>query len=125
MTNTDNNKHWYPRALVSEQEATPFLLYLDRRKIPPTIWGIYIPFSGASQVALVVKNLPANAGDVSDMGSIPGSRRSPGGGNDNPLQNSCQDNSIDRRVWRATVREAAKSQRQLSTYTRTKPLVYA
>ena len=40
----------------------------------------------ASQVALVIKNLPANAGDVRDMGLIPGSRRCPGGGNDNPLQ---------------------------------------
>ena len=40
----------------------------------------------ASQVALVIKNLPANAGDVRDMGLIPGSRRCPGGGNGNPLQ---------------------------------------
>ena len=42
--------------------------------------------SGASQVALVVKNPPANAGDVRDVGSIPGSGRSPGGGHGNPLQ---------------------------------------
>ena len=43
---------------------------------------------GASQVALVVKNLPANAGDIRDMGLIPGSGRSPGGGHSNPLQYS-------------------------------------
>ena len=43
---------------------------------------------GASQVALVVKNLPANAGNIRDMGLIPGSGRSPGGGNSNPLQYS-------------------------------------
>ena len=49
--------------------------------------SIYIP-TWASQVVLVVKNLPANAGDVRDKGSIPGSRRSPGGGHGNPLQYS-------------------------------------
>ena len=43
----------------------------------------------ASQVAIVVKNLSANAGDVRDVGSIPGSGRSPGGGYGNPLQYSC------------------------------------
>ena len=45
--------------------------------------------SGASQVALVVKNLPANVGDVRDASSIPGSGRSPGGGHGNPLWYSC------------------------------------
>ena len=48
--------------------------------------------SGVSQVALVVKNLPANAGDVIDAGSIPGLGRSPGGGHGNPLQYSCLEN---------------------------------
>ena len=46
----------------------------------------------ASQVALVVQNLPANAGDVRDMSSIPGSGRSPGGRHGNPLQYSCLEN---------------------------------
>ena len=41
----------------------------------------------------MVKNLPANARDVRDMGSVPGSRRFPGGGNGNPLQYSCLENS--------------------------------
>ena len=50
----------------------------------------------ASQVVLVVKNLPANAGDIRDVGSIPGSGRSPRGGNGNPLQYSCQRNPMDR-----------------------------
>ena len=44
---------------------------------------------GTSQVSLLVKNLPVNAGDVRDMGLIPGSGRSPGGGHGNPLQYSC------------------------------------
>ena len=51
----------------------------------------------ASQVAPVVKNLPANAGDVRDMGSIPGSGRSPREGHGNPLQYSCLENPTDKR----------------------------
>ena len=58
------------------------------------------------QVALVVKNLPASAGDA---GSIPGSGRSPGGGNGNPLQYSCLENSVDRWDWQASVHGVAKS----------------
>ena len=50
----------------------------------------------ASQVALVVKNPPANAGDLKDAGSIPGLGRSPGGGHGNPLQYSCLENPLDR-----------------------------
>ena len=49
----------------------------------------------ASQVVLVVKNLPANAGDIRDAGLIPGSGRSPGEGHDNPLQYSCLENPMD------------------------------
>ena len=51
---------------------------------------------GASQVALVVNNLPANAGYVRDEGSIPGSGRSPEGGHGSPLQYSCLENPMDR-----------------------------
>ena len=64
----------------------------------------------ASQVALVVKNLPANAGDMRDAGSVPELGRSPGGGNSNPLQYSCLENSMDRGAWCATVHRVAKSQ---------------
>ena len=62
----------------------------------------------------MVKNLPANAGDIRDMGSIPGSKRSPGGGHDNPLQYSCLENPMDRTVWWATVHGGAKSRTPLS-----------
>ena len=55
----------------------------------------------------VVKNSSANPGD---MGSFPGSGRSPGGGNSNPLQYSCLENSMDRGAWRATVHGVTKSQ---------------
>ena len=68
---------------------------------------------GASQVALVVKNPPANAGDIRDVGSIPGSRRSPGGGNGNTLQYSCLKNPTDRGAWQATVHGVPESQMKL------------
>ena len=55
-----------------------------------------------SQVALGVKNPPANAGDIRDAGSIPESRRSPGVGNGNPLQHSWLENPMDRGAWWAT-----------------------
>ena len=57
---------------------------------------------------LMVKNSPANARDARDIGLIPGSGRSPGVGNDNPLQYSCLENSMDRGAWWATVHGMAK-----------------
>ena len=63
----------------------------------------------ASQVALVVKNLPANAGDMRDAGLIPGLERSPGGGHGNPLQYSCLENPTDRGAWWATVHRVTES----------------
>ena len=64
-----------------------------------------------SQVALVVKNPLANAGDVRDMGSIPGLGRSPGGGHGDPLQYSCLKNPMDRGAWQATMHSVAESDR--------------
>ena len=58
---------------------------------------------------LVVKNLPASAGDVRDTNSIPGSRRSPGGGNDNTLQYSCLDNLTNKAAWWAAVHSVTQS----------------
>ena len=72
-----------------------------------------MPDSRGFHVALVVKNLPANAGDIRDMSSIPGSGRSPGEGNGNPLQYSCLENAMDRGTWQATVHGVAKNQAQL------------
>ena len=57
----------------------------------------------------MVKKLPANAGDARDMDLIPELGRSPGGGNGNPLQYSCLENSRDRGAWRAAVRGVAES----------------
>ena len=61
----------------------------------------------------MVKNLPANPGDAGDMGSIPGSGRSPARGNDNPLQYSCQENPMDRGARWATVYGVTESQTTL------------
>ena len=58
----------------------------------------------------MVKNPPTNAGDTRNGDSIPGSGRSPGEGNGNPLQYSCLENSMDRRVWQAMVHKVSKSQ---------------
>ena len=66
--------------------------------------------SGASQVTLVVKNPPANAGVVRDTSSIPGLGRSPGGGNGNPLQYSCLENPMDRAAWQAIAHGVAQGQ---------------
>ena len=57
----------------------------------------------------VVKNLPANAGDTGDLGSIPGWGRFPGGGHGNPLQYSCLENPMDRGAWWAAAHGVAKS----------------
>ena len=62
---------------------------------------------------VVVKNQPANAGDIRDSGLSSGSERSPGGGHGNPLQNSCLEHPMDRRDRQATVHRVIKSQTRL------------
>ena len=57
----------------------------------------------------MVKNMPANEGDIRDVGLIPGSGRSPGGGNGNPLQYACLENPMDRGACQATVHGVTKS----------------
>ena len=63
----------------------------------------------ASQMTLVVKNLPASVGVVRDVGSVSGLGRSPGGGHSNPLQHSCLESPMDRGAWWAAVHRVAKS----------------
>ena len=58
----------------------------------------------------MVKSSTANAGDLRDMGLIPGWGRSPKGGDGNPLQHSCLENLMDRRAWKATVYRIAESE---------------
>ena len=57
---------------------------------------------------------PADPGDIADAVSVPGWRRSPGGGHDNSLQCSCLENSTDRGAWRATVHGVTKNRTRLS-----------
>ena len=71
------------------------------------------PCSGPSQVVLVVKNPLPKAGDIRDVGSIPGWGRAPGGGHGNQLKDSCLENPIDRGAWWAKVHRFAKSRTQL------------
>ena len=68
----------------------------------------------AFQVALVVRNLPANEGDIRDTGSIPGSGRSPEGGHGNPLQYYCLGNPMDKGAWWDKTHGVAKTRTQLS-----------
>ena len=65
----------------------------------------------------MVKDLPANSGDIRDAGSIPGLGRSLGGGHGNPLQYSCLENPMDRGAQWAAVHGVAKNQIQLNMYT--------
>ena len=68
---------------------------------------------------LVVKNMPANAGDIRDPALIPGSGRSPEEGNGYPLKHSCLENTMDRGTWQATVHGVTKNQTLLSMHTHT------
>ena len=68
----------------------------------------------ASQLVLMVKKLLVNTGDIRDVGLIPGSGTSPGGGNGNPLQYSRLGNPMDRGTWRATVHKVANGRTRMS-----------
>ena len=86
---------------------------IEKRKIIlPIFWKVIniLAFPGGSDGK-------ASAYNVGDLGSIPGSGRSPGEGNHNPLQYSCLENPMDRGAWQATILGIAKSQAQLSTHT--------
>ena len=85
-----------------------FHLFLSQQ-LAESVYLAYIQPARGSQVALVVKNSPANAGDISDASSIPGSGRSPGGGHGNSLQYSCLENPMDRGAWWATVHGVTRS----------------
>ena len=78
--------HWVDSLPLSHLPKLTLSIYLPRKKHKT---------NRASQVALVVKNLPANAGGAGDLDSIPGSGRFPGRGNGNPLQYSCLENPMD------------------------------
>ena len=80
-----------------------------------TSFGYHHRGCWASQVALVAKKLPANAGDIRDLGSISGLGKSLGGGNGNPLQYSYLENPMDRGTWWATVHGVTRVGHDLAT----------
>ena len=105
-------------AKLLQWEATDFCIPIYTNTHTHTHTHTHI-HNSASQVVLVVKNLPARAGD---MDLIPGSGRYPGGGHGNPLQCSCLENPMERGAWRATVHGVTESQTRLkllSTHTHT------
>ena len=104
--------HWsmFPRSMHwVRADVSYFMTY----KTPINLINL-VYTQWASQVAPVVKNLPAYAGDARDTGLIPGVGRSSGEGHGIPLQYSCLENFMDRGAWRATVHRVAESQTLLS-----------
>ena len=103
------------RSIGHLQEAKSYFCFITLLRSPPkggicTLLGI----QNGLLKSRSSKEPTCNAGDVRDLGSIPGSGRSPGVGNGNPLQYSCLENSMDREAWRVVVHEMEKSQTQLS-----------
>ena len=96
-----DNETWHAAASgVTESDMTEQLNWTELNNKPQL---------GASQVVLLVRNLPANSGDIRDEGLIPGSGRSSGGGHSYPLQYYYLENSMDRRAWWVTAHRIAKS----------------
>ena len=93
-----SEKQW-PQDLLLLLENMVFCVFFFEHHLKPE----------TSQVAPVVKNLPANAGEAGDTGSIPVLRRCPGGGHDSSLQYSCLENPMDRGAWQAMVYGVARS----------------
>ena len=100
------------------QNSTPWALWTPHSNIMSLLfrWENIFIF-GNSQVTLVVKNPPANAGNARDVGSIPELGRSPRGWYSNPVQYSCQENPMDRGSQWVTIHEVAKSLTQLKRLT--------
>ena len=86
-----------PTAIPPQSGVYGFNLWILRRDA-----DIHTKVTGSCRLVLVVKNPPANAGDLRDADSVPGLGRSPGGGNDSPCQYSYLENPTDRGAWRAT-----------------------
>ena len=107
-------KHWVNKNL----QVYPMFKIFKRKKRCTLCSGMHIEGMGFSHGS-AVKNLPANAGDTGDMGSILGSGKSPGIRNGNSLQYSCLENFMDRRGWWATVHGVTKSWTGLSNWVHT------
>ena len=113
---TENYRHeWLIEPWSPASKADSLLFELQGAPEVVVIWAFMEILRGFPG-GLEVKNLPADAVDVGDVGLIPGSGRSPGEGHDSPLQYSCLENPMDRGAWWATVYRVTKSQIWLSTH---------
>ena len=92
------------RGLQAKKRAQPHLLPCTSVNTQPT------ECLGGAGISHVIKDPPANAGDIRDVGSIPGKEDSPGEGNGNPLQYLCLGNHTDRGAWWAMVHRVTESQ---------------
>ena len=101
-------KHYY--AFLLKNDSLLSLIFIEI--IPPN--RVCSGTKIIAEQSLVVKNPPANAGDVRDMGSVPG-LRFPGGGNGNTLQYYCLENPMDRGAWQATIHRLTESDRTEAT----------
>ena len=110
LTKFDGNKtnFWIDSRYVCPR-IQPYVNWLNQKCVLTPLYP-WLLRPRASQVALVVKNQPANARDLRDMGSIPGSGRFPGVGHSNPLQYSCLENPMDRGAWWAMIHRIAMCQ---------------
>ena len=100
---------WWVR---TSAEAVVISIWWEAVNTIRATYDLYWGFSGGA----VVKNLPAKAGEMGDVGLIPGLRKSPGGGNGNPFQYCCLGNPMDRGAWQATAQGVPKSHTWLSTH---------
>ena len=109
--------YWLRMSRAMHLAATPLLQELIQSQADASLLQVALTttlaISWASQVALVVKNLPANAGDIKDTGSIPGLGRSLGEGKGNPFWCSDLENHMDKRGWWVTVHWVTKSRTRL------------
>ena len=101
----------FHKIIIVQWNICPSILFSFSSKKKRDTVGYMVNW--ASQVALVVKNVTANAEDLRDTGSILRLGRFPGGGHGNPVQYSCLENPMDRGAWHATVQGVAKSQTRL------------
>ena len=108
--NTGVSAIYFSRGIFLTHASNPCLLHWQGNSLLLSHLG------RASQVVLVIKNLPVNAGDIKDVGSIPGWGRSPGEVNGNPLRYSCLENSMDRGAWQATFHGIAKDRTWLTEH---------
>ena len=110
----DYTVHGILQARILEWVPFPFSRGSSQPRIEPRSPALQVASLPAEpQGKPLVKNLPANGGDVTDLSSVPGSGRSPGGRHGNPLWCSCLENCMDRGAWWATVHRVAKSRTQL------------